>query len=83
MSVSNKNSNQSVISIDSSITKLNKLFLKIDSLNDCYLLQKDINSLVTWANEHHLELNFLKCHSMSFYRTRDRFEYPTLSMVIL
>jgi len=52
-----------------------KLFLKIDSLNDCYLLQNDINSLVTWANEHHLKLNFLKCHSMSFYRTRDRFDY--------
>ncbi|KAL4090397.1 hypothetical protein QTP88_025246 [Uroleucon formosanum] len=31
---------------------------------------------ITWANEHYLELNFLKCHSMSFYRTHDRFEYP-------
>jgi len=52
-----------------------KLFLKMYSLNDCYLLQHDINSLVSWTNEHHLELNFLKCHSMSFYRTRNRFDY--------
>lgn len=52
-----------------------KLFLKIDSLNDCYLLQNDINYLVTWANFHRLELNFLKCHSMSFYRTRDSFDF--------
>jgi len=39
-----------------------------------YLLQNNINSLVTWANVHRLELNFLKCH-LSFYRTCDTFDY--------
>uniref|UniRef100_A0A2S2R2Y8 RNA-directed DNA polymerase from mobile element jockey n=1 Tax=Sipha flava TaxID=143950 RepID=A0A2S2R2Y8_9HEMI len=47
-----------------------KLFLKIDLINDCLLLQEDINAVVNWATNMGLEFNVVKCHSMSFYRTR-------------
>jgi len=52
-----------------------KLFLKIQSLKDCLLLQEDLNSLVSWANNRGLELNISKCRSMSFYRTREHINY--------
>jgi hypothetical protein len=45
-----------------------KLFLQIDSENDCFCLQSELNSLAVWLNNHGLSLNVGKCQVMSFTR---------------
>jgi len=63
-----------------------KIFLKIDSLNQCHILQSELNigRTVFW-----LSLNKNKCHVMSFSRKRSPIHYnyyfngPTLDRVFL
>jgi len=43
-----------------------KLFYKVNSLNDCLILQNDLNNLVSWATKLGLQFNFSKYHSMIF-----------------
>ncbi|CAI6374008.1 unnamed protein product [Macrosiphum euphorbiae] len=46
-----------------------KLFHRISTPQDCILLQDDLNSLVTWAATHGLDLCIPKCSLMAFYRS--------------
>lgn len=43
-----------------------KLFLQIDSENDCFCLQSELDSLSVWLDNHGLSLNVGKCQVMSF-----------------
>lgn len=45
-----------------------KIVNVIHSIDDCYKLQKDLNSLVLWCNENKLPLNVSKCKTLSFSR---------------
>ena len=47
-----------------------KLFVKINSLDDCLLLQSDLDRFVKWGETLGLALNIGKCRSMSFTRGR-------------
>ena len=38
------------------------LYHTISSVDDCTLLQKDIDSLIKWSNTWQLPFNFNKCH---------------------
>lgn len=44
-----------------------KLFLLIDSVQDCILLQEDLEYMVGWATKLGLELNTSKCYVMIFH----------------
>ena len=52
-----------------------KLFLRINSLNDCYVLQNALDSFVGWCNKMDLDLNVKKCKVMSFTRKRNVIKY--------
>jgi len=52
-----------------------KLFLKIDSLQDCIHLQEDLECMVSWATNLGLDLNLLKCHVMTFTRRRENINF--------
>lgn len=54
-----------------------KLYLCINSLEDCLHLQEDINNLLQYCHNNHLTLNINKCSVMSFYRILEpiRFTY--------
>jgi hypothetical protein len=47
-----------------------KIFLKIDSLNQCHILQSELDIFSSWVNSIGLNLNLSKCHVMSFSRQR-------------
>jgi len=47
-----------------------KLYNIIQSVEDCSLLQDDLNRFVMWSKSLGLALNIAKCRSMSFTRTR-------------
>jgi len=47
-----------------------KIFLKIDSLNQCHILQSELNISANWAHSIGVSLNKNKCHIMSFSRKR-------------
>lgn len=47
-----------------------KLFLRIDSNDDCVLLLDKFSSLALWLDNHHLSLNIHKCQVMTFTRRR-------------
>lgn len=50
-----------------------KLFIKVNSVDDCLLLQDDLNSFVLWSETLGLSLDIKKCRSMVFTRRR----FPT------
>lgn len=52
-----------------------KIFGRVDSLIDCYSLQNDLNSVVSWFDSIGLQFNNDKCHSMSFSRSRSTISY--------
>ena len=47
-----------------------KIYRPITSLDDCYKLQMDLNSLNLWCSKNKMSLNVNKCKSMSFYKIR-------------
>lgn len=53
-----------------------KLYLQINSINDCSLLQQDLTNLVSWGESLGLSLNISKCSVFSFYRTHSHFYFP-------
>lgn len=53
-----------------------KIFLKIQSMNDAILLQKDIETIVNWCQVNKLQMNISKCNIISFTRrTEATFQY--------
>ena len=46
-----------------------KIFRSISNLNDCLLLQSDLNAVVVWCFENNLQLNVKKCQTFTLYRT--------------
>lgn len=48
-----------------------KIFLKINSFQDCLLLQNDLNKISDWCARNGLKLNTSKCFSISFSRRND------------
>lgn len=49
-----------------------KIYLKINSLQDCLVLQNDLNILSQWCNVNKLNLNVSKCTVVSFTRCSNR-----------
>lgn len=47
-----------------------KIFLRINSSNDCIVLQSELDCLANWVRDLGLEFNVSKCESMSFSRVR-------------
>jgi hypothetical protein len=45
-----------------------KIYRAIKNINDCLLLQDDLNRFTQYCVENRLDLNVSKCHSMSFTR---------------
>jgi len=52
-----------------------KIFLRIKSISDCFLLQNDLQRLVSWGESLGLDLNIPKCSVMTFCRTNVAFNY--------
>lgn len=46
-----------------------KIFRTISNLDDCMLLQMDLNNVANWCEANNLLLNIKKCHSFSFFRS--------------
>jgi hypothetical protein len=51
-----------------------KLFRPINGADDIYLLQDDLNEVVSWCQSNHLYLNVLKCCSMSLSKSKSMIE---------
>lgn len=47
-----------------------KIFQKINSVNDCVSLQKDIDNIVLWCKNNNLMLNLDKCKFISFFKSK-------------
>ncbi|KAE9539717.1 hypothetical protein AGLY_004969 [Aphis glycines] len=47
-----------------------KLFTRISTINDCYVLQASLDGFIIWWKSVGLSLNEDKCKVMSFYRSR-------------
>lgn len=45
-----------------------KIFIKINTINDCIQLQKDLDALTHWCSVNRLNLNISKCTVVSFTR---------------
>lgn len=52
-----------------------KLFNLINSVNDCLILQNNINIITDWCVNNHLYLNVSKCCVMSFTKRMQSIEY--------
>ena len=52
-----------------------KLFYRIGSPSDCFVLQNALNVFVKWCNDMDLDLNVSKCKVMSFSRKKNVFSY--------
>jgi Reverse transcriptase (RNA-dependent DNA polymerase) len=52
-----------------------KLFARINSINDCDVLQSSLNSFIIWCKAVGLSLNVDKCKIMSFFRSRTFIDY--------
>lgn len=48
-----------------------KLYSRISSINDCLILQEELNVLSKWCQACGMSLNTDKCYSMYFYRSRE------------
>lgn len=53
----------------------NKLFARIDSLQDAIHLQSDLNRLSDWCHRNRLPLNVQKCCCASYYRKKNPIEF--------
>jgi len=53
----------------------NKLFMRIEFLEDCVKLQNDLNRLVDWSTSIGLELNIGKCSVMTFSRRHFQIQF--------
>lgn len=52
-----------------------KIFLKINDINDCDLLQLDLDNLINYYNKNKISLNVKKCQSISYTRKRNPLNY--------
>lgn len=52
-----------------------KIFRHVSHLNDCLLIQLDLNAVSGWCKNNNLLLNINKCHSFTFFRTSSSFEF--------
>ncbi|CAH1108186.1 unnamed protein product [Psylliodes chrysocephalus] len=52
-----------------------KLFKSISSVDDCLIMQENLNKLNLWCNSNNLPLNVSKCNSISFTRKLNPIEY--------
>lgn len=53
-----------------------KIYKKITSLNDSYLLQNDLDRFTNWCNLNFLKLNVDKCAIMTFTRKHLPIQFP-------
>lgn len=49
-----------------------KLFLCINSISDCHLLQQNLNNLVVWSESFSLSLNISKCSVFSLHHSQNQ-----------
>lgn len=52
-----------------------KFYRTVSNINDCILLQSDLDRLVLWCSENGMDLNVKKCHSMAFSRCRNQINH--------
>lgn len=52
-----------------------KLYSKIQSLEDCYLIQNDLNTLYKYYLDNNIVINISKCQCISFTRKTKPFKY--------
>lgn len=52
-----------------------KVYREISSLNDCEILQYDLNNLSKWTDKWLLRFNATKCKSMHLGKSNDKFKY--------
>lgn len=61
-----------------------KIFTKIESLEDCLLLQSDLSYITVWCQHNNLQLNIDKCKVMTYTKKQNTIEYNyTVNNVIL
>ena len=53
-----------------------KICRPISSIQDCYLLQSDLNNISQWSNENKINFNVKKCAIMSFTRKKNPTSFP-------
>lgn len=47
-----------------------KLFLSLNKVSDCSLLEHDLENLCEWCSANNMSLNLKKCKKLSFYRSK-------------
>jgi Reverse transcriptase (RNA-dependent DNA polymerase) len=52
-----------------------KLFMTIDSLDDCHKFQTDLNRLQEWCSSNKFDLNAAKCKTISFRRNKKPIDF--------
>lgn len=52
-----------------------KIYYKVKSINDCYLLQEDLNNIVEWSANNKLHFNISKCAVITYSRGREAVLY--------
>lgn len=52
-----------------------KIYTRVSSINDCVILQNELNVLFDWCKKWGMSLNISKCYSMSFYRSRSPLQF--------
>lgn len=53
-----------------------KIYRRIESFNDCILLQEDLTRVSAWCNDFRVNLNIKKCVVMSFTNKSQNIDYP-------
>ncbi|XP_045538980.1 uncharacterized protein LOC123722157 [Papilio machaon] len=53
-----------------------KIYMTISNLNDCKLLQMDLDSLYDYYIKNRISVNIKKCHCISFTKKKDPIVYP-------
>ena len=52
-----------------------KLMRKFENVNDCMMLQKDLNKINSWSKSWQMEFNLSKCKVMEFGKSKKRVRY--------
>lgn len=52
-----------------------KIFRSVESLNDAFLLQADINNLFEWCSINYMHLNIKKCFSITFSKSNSCLQF--------
>jgi len=52
-----------------------KVFYRIDSLNDCLILQDELSAIVALANKLGLDFNIPKCRHMTFTYLKSKINF--------